>query len=202
MASIDSYIDRVCARLHANPAAVEDIRREIRLHLEDMIEEYCAGGMSRPEAAERAITRLGQAEQIRTGLDSVYCGDAEWMRRLKGMAVGGLLGPTLSLLFRLAGHGAASDVLLGTASGACIGLFSTSRAPLVAGLAIGSLTWFAARIGSLAASLASNSGERFPLEAAHSVLLSLVVGGVFGVVVAAGAAALLPLLSRSRSAPG
>ncbi len=30
---------------------MEDIRRGIRAHLEDLIEEYCAEGMSRPEAA-------------------------------------------------------------------------------------------------------------------------------------------------------
>ncbi len=199
MASIDSYLDRACARLRANPAEVEDLRREIRAHLEDLIEQYCAEGMSRPEAAERAIAWLGKAEQIQTGLGAVFHGDPEWVRRLKGLAVGGLLGAVLPLLVPFAGH-AATDATLGAASGVCIGLLSASRSRLVAGFAIGSLTWFAATVGSLAALAASSTATgSSPLQLANSVLFALIAGGIFGALVAAGTALLLSLLSRSGS---
>jgi hypothetical protein len=203
MASIDSYLDRACARLRANPAEVEDLRREIRAHLEDLIEQYCAEGMSRPEAAERAIAWLGKAEQIQTGLGAVFHGDPEWVRRLKGMAVGGLLGAVLPLLVPFAGHATTADATLGAASGVCIGLLSASRSRLVAGFAIGSLTWFAATVGSLAAlAVSSTVPASSPLQLAHSVLFALVAGGAFGVLVAAGSALLLSLLSRSGSRLG
>jgi hypothetical protein len=198
MASIDSYLDRACARLRGNPAEVEDIRREIRLHLEDMIEEYCAEGMTRPKAAERAIAWLGEAEQLRAGLDLVHHGDPGWVRRLKGMALGGLLGVPLSLLLGLAGHGTAADMLIGLAAGCCIGFLSVSRSGLLAGLAVGSLTWFAGRVGALASPLASGPAPDSMLQATHSVLLALILGGVFGLAIAAGCRGLLSLLSHSR----
>jgi hypothetical protein len=209
VASIDSYLDRACARLHANPAEVEDIRREIRLHLEDMIAEYCAEGMTRPEAAERAIAWLGEAEQVRAGLDRVHHGDPGWVRRLKGMALGGLLGAILSrwagaclLPTGLAAHSAAGDALVGLATGCCIGLLSNSRSGLVTGLAVGSLTWFAAMVGALASPLASSTSSDSVLQATHAVLLALILGGVFGLAVAAGTRALLLFLSHHRRDPG
>jgi len=199
MASIDSYLDRACARLCANLAEVEDVRREIRAHLEDLIAQYCAEGMSRPEAAERAIAWLGEAEQLRTGLGAVLHGDPEWVRRLKGTVAGGLLGAALSLLLRFVGCTAPFDVLLDAGSGACIGFLGMSRARILVGFAIGSLAWFAATVGSLAAPAASGAAlAPSPLESAHSVLLALLAGGLFGGAVAAGTSALLLLLSRPR----
>jgi hypothetical protein len=209
VASIDSYLDRACARLHANPAEVEDIRREIRLHLEDMIAEYCAEGMTRPEAAERAIAWLGEAEQIRAGLELVHHGDPGWMRRLKGVALGGLLGAILSrwagaclLPTGLAAHSAAGDALVGLATGCCIGLLSNSRSGLVTGLAVGSLTRFAARVGGLASPLASASTSDSMVQATREALLALILGGIFGLAVAAGSRAMLSVLSRYRRDPG
>ena len=201
MSGIETYLDRVCDQLRGNPAEIADIRREIRLHLDDLIADYCAEGMSRPEAAERAIASLGEAERLRTGLDLVHHGDRAWVRRLKGAVLGGLLGATLSLLLPLTGRSVPSDFLLAIASGVCIGLLSASRARLLAGFAIGSLAWFASRIGALTAPLSTNSASQLPLEAAQTVLAALIIGGIFGTVIAAGVAVLLPLASQHRLFP-
>jgi hypothetical protein len=201
VAAIDSYLDRTCARLRGNPAEVEDVRRELRAHLEDLIEEYCAEGMSWPEAAARAIDSLGEPERLHHGLALVHSGDTAWLRRLKGIAVGAVLGAALSLLLPFAGHGTMPDFLIGVSSGACIGLLSTRRSGLVMGPAVGALCWFAARVGSLAA-LGVTSPSDFPSTAARSVLVSLLVGAVFGGAVATGSTALLSLLSRSRRTLG
>jgi len=198
MSGIETYLDRVCDQLRGNPAEIADIRREIRLHLDDLIADYCAEGMSRPEAAERAIALLGEAERLRGGLDLVHHGDRAWVRRLKGAGVGGLLGATLSLLLPLTGRSIPSDSLLAIASGVCIGLLSGSRARLLVGFAIGSLAWFASRIDALTAPLFSNSVSPLPLEAAQSVLVALIIGGIFGTVLATGVAVLLPLVCRHR----
>jgi hypothetical protein len=127
MASIESYLDRICARLSTNPAVAEDVRRELRAHLEDLVEHYCAQGMTRPEAAERAIAWLGEAERVRTGLGTVFRGDAEWVRRLKAAAAGGLLGVALSLALPVSGHGTVWGAVIGLSCGVCIGLLSDSR---------------------------------------------------------------------------
>ncbi len=201
MVSVEAYLDRVCDRLRGNPAEIEDIRREIRLHLEDLIEEYCAEGLSRPEAAERAIAWLGDAEQIRTSLDFVHHGDPAWVRRLKGMALGGLLGAILSPLFSFALPGPVAVMLLGGAAGCCIGLLSVSHAGLAAGLAVGSLTWFAARVGAVASFLASAPATASLSEATNSVLLALILGAVFGLAIAAFSTILLSLSSRTRRNP-
>jgi hypothetical protein len=195
MASIESYLDRICARLSTNPAVAEDVRRELWAHLEDLVEHYCAQGMTRPEAAERAIAWLGEAERVRTGLGTVFRGDAEWVRRLKAAAAGGLLGVALSLALPVSGHGTVWGAVIGLSCGVCIGLLSDSRPRLLAGSAIGSLAWFAA--GIAAAAGASHPSAELPPQTASVLLASVLFGGLFGSAIAACVASLLRVLSRA-----
>jgi len=201
MASLDGYLDRACAGLRVDPAEAEDIRRELRAHLEERLRDALARGASRDKAITEILARFGEPEEVLAALRAVHQEESWWAYRLKGMVAGAAVGAVLSLLLRVAGHGAALEAALGTASGACIGLLSVSRTRLVAGLAIGALTWFAATVGALAASGVGSPQSSFPLQAMHSVLLSLITGGVFGMVVAAGATVLVSLLSRPRSGP-
>lgn len=201
MTGIEAYLDRICDRLRGNPAEIADIHREIRLHLEDLIAGYCAEGMSRPEAAERAIASLGKAEQLRMGLDLVHYGDRAWVRRVKGVGLGGLLGVILSPLPGLVGPRTVADGLLSLAFGVCIGLLSSFRTRLLTGFAIGSLTWSASRVGALIAPFFTSSTSQLPVNAVQDVLAAVVIGGIFGTAIAVGTAVLLPLFSRHRLFP-
>ena len=104
MTSIESYLDKSCARLWANPDEAEDVREELRGHLQDLIAEYVSQGLDRRTATDRALAQVGEARSLQSSFGRVHHGDPGWMWRLKGLAVGAVLGGVISLLLPLGGH--------------------------------------------------------------------------------------------------
>jgi len=211
--SIDAYLNKCCARLPVNPAEAEDIREELRAHLREVIESCVAEGMDGQAAGQQAMARFGDARSLHNLLERVHHGDLWWVRRLKGMVLGALLGVMISLLLPVGGHlEFAARLFLpawgdhvrtqsafnGLVAGGLIGLLSGSRG-LFVGWVGGSLLWMAEYVGYFIISTASNIVPTDGgLHLFNSVLLSPVVGGVFGAVVGGICTAVLTAASRLR----
>jgi hypothetical protein len=212
--SVESYLDESCARLAVNPAKSEDIREELRGHLQELVDEYVAEGLDRRTAIDRATSQFGDAHRVHHFLERVHRGDPWWVWRLKGMVLGALLGVIVSLLLPLGGHLEFVTRLLcapahwdptrtqlaanGLIAGGLIGLLSGARG-LFVGWVVGSLIWMAEYVAffiiSVATGMTPSDGG---LHLFNSVLLSPVLGGLFGAVVGAGCSAILSATSRLR----
>lgn len=211
MSSVEGYLDRTCARLRVNPAEAEEIRNELRLHLEELIEAYSAGGIDRREATGLALSWFGDPRKLHHCLDLVHQGDAWWISRLKGLALGMLFGGLLGLIAAIGGHlesiarifalppviEASRFALLVNALivGGVIGLVSSGGRGLLVGWSIGALVWLAEyavywMMNPVPADLSLN-----PL---NSVLLAPLLGGIFGAAVGLGSAAALSFASPLR----
>lgn len=215
MTSIGAYLDRVCHRLRANPAAVEDVREELRAHLGELIKEYQRAGVSRPEAIQIALQEFGEAQAIRGWLDQVHQGDPWWVLRLKGLGTGMLLGAMLATVLTLAAPlqplmgrlwlesggelGRAQATLNGLLVGGVAGLVCAGGRRFYAAWLLGSLAWLVEYlvywVQSIAAGMPVPDGG---LGMMNAVLLAPVVGGFFALAVGAGTAALLRVLGRLR----
>ena len=210
MTSIEAYLDDSCAGLSVNPAEAEEIREELRCHLRELTESYVAEGMDRRAATERALAWFGDPQRLHDSLDLVHHGDPWWIWRLKGMLLGALLGAVIALLLPLGGHlplwepgppGDPSRIQLavnGLIAGGLIGLLSGARG-LFVGWVTGSLIWMAEYVAyfltSAATGMAPPDGG---LRLFNSVLLSPVLGGLFGAVVGSVCSMLQSAASRLR----
>jgi len=213
--SVETYLDQACSRLRVNPAEADDIREELSSHLVGLIEGYRAEGMGRRQAIERACACFGTPGRLHDSLDRVHRGDPWWVSRLKGLGVGAFLGSALALLLPVGGHleflgapmtgfavldPARVHVLLNALLvGGVIGVFSAGGRSLFVGWMLGSLIWLTEYVVYWVMSVAS--GTILPdggLGLMNSVLLAPVVGGMFGVAVGAGSAALVSLTSHAR----
>ena len=213
MTSIEAYLDDSCAGLSVNPAEAEEIREELRCHLRELTESYIAEGMDRPLATERALAWFGDSQRLHDSLSLVHHGDPWWIWRLKGMLLGALLGTVIALLLPIGGHlefairppmSALGDpartqaALNGLIAGGLIGLLSGARG-LFVGWATGSLIWMAEYVAyfltSAATGMAPPDGG---LRLFNSVLLSPVLGGLFGAVVGSVCSMLQSAASRLR----
>ncbi len=215
MASVEVYLDRACARLRVNPAEADDIREELRAHLEELIQSYRGGGVDRAEATDLALAWFGDAHKIHDSLDLVHQGDVWWVGRLKGMALGMFVGALLALLIPFGGHveflarllpfltaldSSRVNLLLNSLLvGGIIGLFSSGGRSLFVGWTLGSLIWMAEYTAYWINGVASNTAPADDsLNMLSSVLLSPILGGLFGALVGLITAGALSRLSRAR----
>jgi hypothetical protein len=208
-ATIDAYLDQVCARLRVNPAEADDMREELRSHLEELIASYSAGGVDRHEAIDLALAWFGDAHKVHDTLDLVHRGDPWWLSRLKGMALGCMLGAILIFLIPFGGHieflarliPSLSDIpaamLNALLVGAIIGLVSSGGRSLFLGWVIGSLIWLTEYAYYWIMTIAENSTSELS-GMLWSLLLSPLIGGGFGAMVGIGTASMLSRLSRVR----
>jgi hypothetical protein len=213
--NIDGYLDKVCARLRVNPAEAEDLREELRGHIEELIESYSAGGADRAEARELALAWFGEAHKLHDCLDLVHQGDAWWVYRLKGMLLGALFGALLALLIPFGGHiefltrlfpmlshlgNARLDVVINALLvGGLIGLVASGDRSLFVGWLVGSLVWLIEYAAYWIIGVASNTAPpEESLTMLNSVLLSPLLGGLFGAAVGISTAAMLSRLSKAR----
>ncbi len=214
MTSIEAYLDASCSRLSVNPAGAEEIREELRCHLRELAESYIAEGMDSRSATERALAWFGDSQRLHDSLDLVHHGEPWWIWRLKGMLLGALLGAVIALLLPLGGHlefiGAPPGLPFGLdprrmqfaanglLTGGLIGLLSGARG-LFVGWVTGSLIWMveyvAYFITSAATGMTPSDGG---LRLFNSVLLSPVLGGLFGAVVGGICSMFLSATSRLR----
>ena len=209
MTSIEAYLDASCSRLSVNPAEEEEIREELRCHLRELAESYVAEGMDRGLATERALAWFGDSQRLHDSLDLVHHGDPWWIWRLKGMVLGALLGAVIVVLLPLGGHpvwepGPAGDpcrvqlALNGLVAGALIGLLAGRRG-LFVGWVAGSLIWMAEYVAYFVISVATDiTPPDGGLRLFNSVLLSPVLGGIFGAAVGSVCSMLLSAASRLR----
>ncbi len=210
MTSLESYLDQSCARLSVNPAEAEDIREELSTHLQELIAEHVAAGLDRRAATARALAQVGDARSLRESFSRVHTGDPWWVWRLRGLVLGGVIGGTISLLLPLGGHlefvtrpfGASVAggplALNGLLAGALIGVLSTRRGFFIGWFA-GSLIWMAEYVAYFIVSVATNTAPPDGgLHLFNSVLLSPVLGGLFGALVGGLCTTLLTAASRLR----
>jgi hypothetical protein len=212
VASVEAYLDRVCGRLRVNPAEAEDLREELRSHLEAAIEESRTRGVGQKAAADMALASFGSPHKLHECLDRVHHGDAWWLLRLKGLALGMVVGGLLSLaisasggsgLFtRLIPFAAAMDsarlmvLFNGLAAGGLIGLLAAGGRGLLAGWSAGALLWLAESV--VWWMIGAGGGADPASNMLATVLLAPLLGGLFGAAVGAAAAAALSAASRVR----
>jgi hypothetical protein len=213
--SIEKYLDRACTSLRVSPYEADDVRAELRAHLEELIESYSAGGADRAEATDLALAWFGDVHQLHDCLDQVHQGDAWWVSRLKGFVLGALIGILLGLILPLGGHiefltrhlpflavlaGNRTGIFLNSLLvGSFIGLLSSGERSLFVGWALGSLIWLAEYAAFWIHSVATSTvAPESSFTMLSSVLLSPLLGGIFGAAVALGTASVLSRLAMIR----
>jgi hypothetical protein len=215
LTDIEAYLDRACAGLKINPAQADDIREELRSHLEETL---LTQGVELNDAAavRAALSGFGDPEKLAEFLGLVHQGERPWRRRFKGLLIGLSLGFILSWLggkaseisplgrFFLAPIGGASPVVLWLnclGLGGLIGLLSVIGKPLLLGWWIGFFAWIielailgaTTLIGAGTPAAASNS-----LPAPSLLLLTPLLGGCFGLFIALSARGISFLISCFR----
>ena len=213
MTSVDAYLDGVCVRLRVNPAQADDIREELRSHLDELIQAYAAEGKDSGEATDLAIAHFGGAGKLHDCLDRVHQGDAWWLLRLKGLGLGMLLGGLLGVAIPVGGHlefaarlfplsnplGTPHGLIILNAmlAGGLIGLLSAAGRGLLVGWSAGSLLWLVEYVVHWITGVASGAADP-TANMLNSVLLAPLLGGIFGVAVGACSAAILSVTSSTR----
>lgn len=215
MSSIEAYLDQACGQLYVNPAVATDIRDELRGHLEELVAWHQREGVDEEEALRLALAGFGEPAKLNSYLHMVHHGDGLWARRLKAMALGMAMGSLISLLSALARQmGSASPLLLASVgaagsqlylpigaitTGGLIGLLSARRGGFFVGWTLGSLAWLVAYAAVWVSGTVSGSfSPQESLSAFYGVLLSPILGGLFGAAVSLGSGALLSAGSRLR----
>jgi len=213
MDSLEAYLDHACPGLRLNPAKAEDIRRELRVHLEEGIQDAIAQGLSRAEAMARVLARFGEPERIRDALTQAHLGDPWWAYRLKAAAVGACLGAAIALLLPLAAHLGLGAALLGASAGdggrlplvtlglivgGATGLLSAPRRGLIVGPAVGALVWTIESVRVFVVSMGQALSSGASLQAFNSAVLSPIIGALFGVVVGIAVTGVLSFSHRPR----
>lgn len=75
---IVSFLDSVCSHVRAKKLH-DDIREELCAHLEELVQENLANGMTEAEAVALAISRMGEPHQIGRGLDYTHRPRTDWL---------------------------------------------------------------------------------------------------------------------------
>jgi hypothetical protein len=196
-----------------NPAEAEDIREELRTHLDEAIRGRVEGGFSESAAVDFALASVGDPARLHACLDRVHGGDPWWMRRLKGFVLGMVMGGFLALLIPVGGHlefaarlvslPSAVDpsrlpmLLNGLLAGGAIGLLAAGGSGVLVGWSTGAVLWLAEYaaywMAQAAGGDASSAGDML-----QRVLLAPLLGGVFGAAVGAVSSAALAAASRVR----
>jgi len=212
VASVEAYLDRVCGKLRVNSAEAEDIREELRSHLDEIVHGRLERGLSEAAAIDFALASVGDPVKLHGCLDRVHSGDPWWMRRLKGFVFGMLMGGFLALLIPLGGHlefaarlislpafdpSRLPMLLNGLVAGGVIGLLAAGGGGVLVGWSAGAMLWLAEYVtywlAQAAGGDASSAGDMLP-----RVLLAPLLGGVFGAAVGAASSAVLAAASRFR----
>jgi hypothetical protein len=61
---LQRYLGEIDSQLSVEPVAEKEIRREIRVHLEDSAAELQEGGLGREESLAQAISNFGEAREV------------------------------------------------------------------------------------------------------------------------------------------
>lgn len=74
---ISEFLDNVCEQIRYKPIRVE-ISRELENHIEEQKESYILYGLSKEDAEERAISQMGNAEEIGKSLNKIHKPRFDW----------------------------------------------------------------------------------------------------------------------------
>ena len=75
--NMDTYLDRVSAQIRSRRARDMAVA-EIRAHIEDQAEAYCAEGMEEAEAVKEAVRQMGDPVKAGVELDRIHRPKMEW----------------------------------------------------------------------------------------------------------------------------
>lgn len=157
---VEKYIDRVLVYANKPEAEAETIRKEMRDHLLQKIEDLCAEGMEREDAVFQALRTHGQPSVIGYRLR----GGFPWVDiRTKGTARGVLaIGPRAVGIFAFGGVAVGVFAIGGVAIGAVS----------IGGLALGLLIWGGLGLGGI-----SLAGMAVGIVAMGGLAIGLVSSG-------------------------
>ena len=97
--SIAEYVDRLDAALELSEPSRTDVRIEIRDHLEDSTAEYGRAGIDPEAAANRAIGRLGQPEELGRAINRGQVSRRRLLQAMGTAGVAALYGAGVGLAF-------------------------------------------------------------------------------------------------------
>jgi hypothetical protein len=211
---IEAYLDQACAGLKINPAQAQDIREELRSHLEDTLQSKGVM-LNNPEAVQAALIDFGDPVKVAANLGLIHQEERHSRKRLKGLVFGVFLGTALgfiavgdnafSYLLRIliAPFGASWEALIWfncLVVGGLIGSLSILGKPLLSGWWLGLFCWLLEYGVLWAASLIMHriliTSEFFSSPALFP--LTPLLGGAFGLIITFGTLGLSALASRFR----
>ncbi len=74
---IQDYISKVCTQIRFHDVH-QDVKLELKAHIQEIIEEYLTQGFSEKEAVDQALVQMGDADIIGKQLDLVHKPKPEW----------------------------------------------------------------------------------------------------------------------------
>ncbi len=75
---IKEFLENVCNEIKYKPIR-EDISEELSLHIEEQKEEYIKNGLEEKVAEERAVSNMGEAEEIGKKLNKIHKPKFDWL---------------------------------------------------------------------------------------------------------------------------
>lgn len=162
-----------------------------------------------------ALAWFGEAGKLNGYLDLVHQGGPWWTSRLKGWALGALLGVLLALVAPIGGHieflarclptaALANSTFLCTVLnafivGGAVGLFAAGGRSGLVGFSWGASIWLAEYLAYWVSFISRDAAAPdVTLATFNSILIAPLVGGVFGAVVGLTSAKLLSVSQRAR----
>jgi hypothetical protein len=211
---IEAYLDLACAGLKINPAQAQDIREELRAHLEDLMQSRGVD-LSDSKAVETALLEFGDPSKVAGVLGLIHRGELLWRKRLKGAIFGVFLGAILAFLavgdnaishplrLLISPFGPSWEALIWfncLAVAGLLGSLSILGKPLLFGWWFGIFCWLLEYGVLWSASIVLKrhllSSELFSSPALF--LLAPLLGGVYGLVISLGTLSLAALTARLR----
>lgn len=74
---IKGFLETVCKEIKYKPAR-SGIEEELKLHIQDIKEDYIKNGMQETEAEEKAVSQMGNAEEIGKKLNKIHKPKLDW----------------------------------------------------------------------------------------------------------------------------
>ncbi len=103
MNKITAFLDQIC--LHISCRAVHnDVRQELTEHIEELKETYLLEGASEDEALSKAISAMGDADDIGTRLDKQHRPQMEWSLLALTLLIAALGGAAMFFIGRDSGQ--------------------------------------------------------------------------------------------------
>lgn len=104
MDKLDKYINSICKNLKGNNEEIDIMKKEVKNHLLQSVEELKAQGKSREESIDIAIDRFGEIDILKKQLKEVYNVQKSFSRRIFNIALVILIIGIVSLISQIFIH--------------------------------------------------------------------------------------------------